>query len=117
MSALEERGRPERRRLLQAVHDGLFAKAKKNLDEHIYPAYSLEEAKELQEKHGGFIKTMWCGEEACELKMKERGRYVLPLHPLPPGAPGGCVPHLRKTGEKDDLLGRGILTAGGIRPK
>ena len=56
---------------LQAVHDGLFAKAKKNLDEHIYPAYSLEEAKELQEKHGGFIKTMWCGEEACELKMKD----------------------------------------------
>ena len=55
----------------QAVHDGLFAKAKKNLDEHIYPAYSLEEAKELQEKHGGFIKTMWCGEEACELKMKD----------------------------------------------
>ena len=37
----------------------------------IYPAYSLEEAKELQEKHGGFIKTMWCGEEACELKMKD----------------------------------------------
>ena len=32
---------------------------------------NLEEAKELQEKHGGFIKTMWCGEEACELKMKD----------------------------------------------
>ena len=31
-------------RTLQAVHDGMFAKAKKNLDEHIYPAYSLEEA-------------------------------------------------------------------------
>ena len=58
-------------RTLQAVHDGMFAKAKKNLDEHIYPAYSLEEAKELQEKNGGFIKTMWCGEEACELRMKD----------------------------------------------
>ena len=31
----------------------------------------LEEAKELQEKNGGFIKTMWCGELDCELKMKE----------------------------------------------
>ena len=57
--------------LLQAVHDGLFAKAKKNLDEHIYEAHSLEEARDLQAAHGGFIKTMWCGDEACEIKMKE----------------------------------------------
>ncbi len=57
--------------LLQAVHDGLYAKAKKNLDEHIYEAHSLAEAKELQEKNGGFIKTMWCGDEACEITMKE----------------------------------------------
>ena len=57
--------------LLQAVHDGLFARAKKNLEEHIYEAHSLAEAKALQEEHGGFIKTMWCGDEACEIKMKE----------------------------------------------
>ena len=57
--------------LLQAVHDGLFARAKKNLDEHIYEAHSLAEAKALQAEHGGFIKTMWCGDEACEIKMKE----------------------------------------------
>ena len=58
--------------LLEAVQQGLYEKAKKNLDEHIYAARSIEEAKELQEKNGGFIKTMWCGEEACELKMKEQ---------------------------------------------
>ena len=56
---------------LQAVHDGMYARAKKNLEEHIYPAYSLEEAKALQEANGGFVKTMWCGEEACEIRMKE----------------------------------------------
>ena len=56
---------------LEAVHNGMFEKAKKNLDDHIYEAHSLEEAKELQERNGGFIKTMWCGDEACELKMKE----------------------------------------------
>lgn len=27
------------------------------------------------------------------------------------------MPHLRKTGERDDLLGRGILTAGGNPPE
>ena len=58
-------------KLLQTVHDGLFAKAKKNLDEHIYEAHSLEEARDLQAAHGGFIKTMWCGDEGCEIKMKE----------------------------------------------
>ena len=57
---------------LQLVHDGMFAKAKKNLDEHIFAASSVEEAKELQEKNGGFIKTMWCGDEACELEMKDK---------------------------------------------
>ena len=59
--------------LLQAVHNGLYEKAKKNLEEHIYEAHSLAEAKELQKKNGGFIKTMWCGDEACEIKMKEEG--------------------------------------------
>ena len=56
---------------LQAVHDGLYQRALKNLQEHTYEAHSLEEAKRLQEEKGGFIKTMWCEDEACELKMKE----------------------------------------------
>ena len=56
---------------LGLVQKGMYEKAKKNLEEHIYEAHSIEEAKELQQKNGGFIKTMWCGDEACELKMKE----------------------------------------------
>ena len=58
--------------LLDEVQKGLYTKAKKNLDEHTYAATSLEEAKELQERNGGFIKTMWCGELACEMAMKEK---------------------------------------------
>ena len=58
--------------LLETVQQGLFDKAKRNLDEHTYAAHSLAEAKELQEKNGGFIKTMWCGDLACELEMKEK---------------------------------------------
>lgn len=58
--------------LLNQVQQGLYEKAKKNLDEHTYEARSLAEAKELQEKNGGFIKTMWCGELDCELQMKEK---------------------------------------------
>ena len=58
--------------MLDAIHCGLYEKAKKNLEEHTYAAHSLEEAKELQEKNGGFIKTMWCGDLACEMAMKEQ---------------------------------------------
>ena len=58
--------------VLDDVQKGLYDKAKKNLDEHIYTAYSLDEAKKLQEENGGFIKTMWCGELQCELDMKEK---------------------------------------------
>ena len=58
--------------VLDDVQNGLYAKAKKNLDEHTYTAYSLEEAKQIQQEKGGFIKTMWCGELQCELDMKEK---------------------------------------------
>ena len=58
--------------LLDAVQKGMYDKAKKNLDEHTYAAHSIDEARALQEEHGGFIKTMWCGELECELAMKEK---------------------------------------------
>ena len=73
--------------LLATVQQGLFDKAKKNLDEHIFEAHSLEEAKQLQEEKGGFIKTMWCGELDCELKMKEQA-----------GMSSRCIPF-----EQEDL--------------
>ena len=57
--------------ILADVQQGMFDKAKANLDGHTYVAHSVEEAKKLQEENGGFIKTMWCGELECELKMKE----------------------------------------------
>ena len=57
---------------LDVVQQQMFDKAKKNLDEHIYEAHTLEEAKALQEQNGGYIKTMWCGDLECELAMKEK---------------------------------------------
>ena len=58
--------------LLEAVQTGLYDKAKRNLTENIRPATSLDEAKDIMENRGGFIKTMWCGDLACELAMKEQ---------------------------------------------
>ena len=67
---------------LEAVQRGLYEKAKKNLEEHTYAASSIEEAKTLQEQKGGFIKTMWCGDVACELKMKEQAGMSSRCMPL-----------------------------------
>ena len=57
--------------MLEQVQQGLYDKAKRNLEENTYPCATLEEVKEKMAQRGGFAKTMWCGDEACELKMKE----------------------------------------------
>ena len=67
---------------LQLVHDLLYEKALENLQQNTYEAHSLEEAKQLQAEHGGFIKTMWCGELECELKMKEEAGMSSRCMPL-----------------------------------
>ena len=57
---------------LQAVHDGLYAKALENRERRTYVCKTLDEiTKALEEKGDGFVKAMWCGDEACEDKVKE----------------------------------------------
>ena len=68
--------------LLETVHKALYDNAKANMEEHTYAAFSLEEAKKLQQEKGGFIKTMWCGDLACELKMKEEAGMSSRCMPL-----------------------------------
>ena len=55
--------------LLETVQQALFDKAKANLDSHTWPAQTVEEVK--AKAMDGFVKTMWCGDAACEEKMKE----------------------------------------------
>ena len=57
--------------MLDSIHDGLYAKAKKNLEDNTYPCTTLAEVKEKMAERGGFAKAMWCGDLECELKMKE----------------------------------------------
>lgn len=58
--------------LLDEIQKNLYNRAKKNLDENTFTAATLEEVKEIVETKGGFVKTMWCGDQKCELEMKER---------------------------------------------
>jgi prolyl-tRNA synthetase len=69
---------------LQEVHDGMYAKALANREAHTYACTSMEEITQvLEEKGDGFIKAMWCGDEACEDMVKEKtgvGSRCIPLH-------------------------------------
>jgi len=58
-------------RMLDSIHEGLYNKAKKNLEDNTYPCLTLAEVKEKMQQRGGFAKAMWCGDLECELKMKE----------------------------------------------
>ncbi len=57
--------------LLKAVHDGLYQKALVRRESMTYTASSFEELKDTAANRPGLIKAMWCGDEACELKLKE----------------------------------------------
>lgn len=57
---------------LKEVHDALYKSALENRERRTYACTSLEEiTKTLEEKGDGFVKAMWCGDEACEDKVKE----------------------------------------------
>ncbi len=57
---------------LQEVHDGIYNKALENRKNKTYTCQSIEEIiKALEENGDGFVKAMWCGDEACEDKVKE----------------------------------------------
>ena len=56
--------------LLGKVRDGLFEKALERREQMTYDAHSFEEVKDLAEHKPGFIRAMWCGDPACEEKMK-----------------------------------------------
>ena len=57
--------------LLDQMHHDMYERALKRNIENTHICKTLTDVKEVMETKPGFIKAMWCGEEACELKMKE----------------------------------------------
>ena len=68
--------------LLDAVHEGLYNRAKQNLENNTRVCMTLDEVKTFMETEGGFAKTMWCGELDCELEMKEKAGVSSRCMPL-----------------------------------
>ena len=57
--------------LMEELAKNLYEQARQRRDERTYDAHSFDEMKELADTKPGFIRAMWCGDRACEEKIKE----------------------------------------------
>ncbi|MGM9662902.1 MAG: proline--tRNA ligase [Oscillospiraceae bacterium] len=57
--------------LLDEIHQNMYDVAAKRLEENTFYADTWQEVEEIMEEKGGFVITKWCGEEECELDMKD----------------------------------------------
>lgn len=57
--------------VLETMQNDMLEKAKAFLASHINDAHDYNEFKAIAETKPGFIRAMWCGDEACENKIKE----------------------------------------------
>ena len=56
---------------METIQNNLFNKALDNLKSKTYEATTFDEVKEIMDNHPGFVNAYWCGNEECEVKMKE----------------------------------------------
>ena len=61
----------EKCQLLEQIQKDMFARAKAHRDAHIWDAHNYEEFTTIANEKPGFIRAMWCGDQACEDKIKE----------------------------------------------
>ena len=57
--------------LLDTIQNDLYNKALERRNKLTYECHNLEEVEKIMNEQPGFVKAMWCGDEECELKMKE----------------------------------------------
>jgi prolyl-tRNA synthetase len=56
---------------LEKVRNDMYEKALQNRESKTYEARTLDEIKEIADHKPGFVRAMWCGDPACEEKLKE----------------------------------------------
>jgi prolyl-tRNA synthetase len=76
--------------ILDDIHDNLLAKATKFRDDHIYDPKDYGEFRSLV--NSGWVYSHWCGDKACEAKIKEDTKATLRCIPLDQKIPNGkCI--------------------------
>ena len=56
---------------LSSLHEAIYQKALQNLHDKMHIAHNYDEFLDIAQNHPGFIKAMWCGDSACEEKLKD----------------------------------------------
>ena len=56
--------------ILETIQKDMFERAKAFLDSHIHTAANMDEMVKVAQEEIGFIKAMWCGDDACEEEIK-----------------------------------------------
>lgn len=57
--------------LLDTIQKDMYQRALERREKLTFEAHNLDDVRKIMDTQPGFIKAMWCGAEACELKMKE----------------------------------------------
>ena len=57
--------------LLDTIQKDMYLRALERREKLTCEAHNLDDVRKIMDTQPGFIKAMWCGDEACELKMKE----------------------------------------------
>lgn len=58
--------------VLEAIQNDMLERARNHRDAHTYEAHSMEEFTDTVANKPGFVKAMWCGDQACEDEIKEK---------------------------------------------
>ena len=58
-------------KVLEAIQENMYEECKRNMEKRTTTANNLDEFVEKINTNQGFIKTMWCGKQECEDKIKE----------------------------------------------
>ena len=57
--------------LLDTIQKDMYQRALERREKLTFEAHNLDDVRKIMDTQPGFIKAMWCGDEACEVKMKE----------------------------------------------
>lgn len=68
--------------ILESIQAGLYAKAKRQLEQNVRTARSYGEFTQILETVGGFVRACWCGSPECEAKIKQETGATIRTVPL-----------------------------------
>ncbi len=57
--------------LLETIQKDMYERAKERQDKLTFEAHNLDDMEKILNTQPGFIHAMWCGDEACETRIKE----------------------------------------------